>query len=202
MTGHNETPEIVKWYTRARKFPQLIGKTADGTKLWGGPYTYTQVIGAAAVLVVGLKTTSWWGSFGLIGNALVALGAAYGTALLLGRLPIGSRNPISVGSGTLRALTRPAQGTLGGAPLRIRRPHRARTALVIRHTIPAAAPTAQQPPQLPAARPPEPAPTTQRTWELVQPPPAAASQTGSPRPPALTGVQRLLAASSASLQED
>ena len=74
MSGRDESPEIVKWYTRARKFPQLIGKTPDGAKLWGGPYTYTQVVGASVVLVVGLKTISLWGSFGLVGNALVVLG--------------------------------------------------------------------------------------------------------------------------------
>jgi len=36
--------------------PAAIGKTPDGARLWGGPYTYTQVITAAAVLVIGAKT--------------------------------------------------------------------------------------------------------------------------------------------------
>ena len=34
--------EVVKNYTRARKFPQLLGMTPDGKKLPGGPYSYTQ----------------------------------------------------------------------------------------------------------------------------------------------------------------
>ena len=114
-----EAYEVVKWYTRARRFPQLIGKTPDGATIWGGPYTYTQVIAGVAFIVIGSKTTWLWGHFGLIGNALILLGCAYGLVVLLGRLPIGSRNPISVGSGAIRALSSPTQGHLGGAPVRI-----------------------------------------------------------------------------------
>jgi len=126
-----EGPEIVKWYTRARHFPQLIGKTPDGATIWGGPYTYTQVIGGVLFVIVGSKTTDLWGQFGLIGNALILAGSAYGLVLLLGRLPLGSRNPMSVGAGVLRAFSSPAQGHLAGGPVRIRRPHRARARLVI-----------------------------------------------------------------------
>lgn len=206
VSGRDEAPEIVRWYTRARKFPQLIGKTPDGAKLWGGPYTYTQVIGAAVVLVVGLKTISLWGAFGLIGNALVVLGAAYGTALLLGRLPIGSRNPISVGSGIVRALSGPAQGILGGAPLRIRRPHRVRSRLVIRHGIPASAvPISAVEHRTSAAADPAPAEaaTSSPAYESAQQPTATPLEPTSARPrlPALTGVQRLLA-STGTPQED
>lgn len=201
MSGRDEAPEIVRWYTRARKFPQLIGKTPDGAKLPGGPYTYMQVIGAAIVLVIGLKTVSLWGAFGLIGNALVVLGAAYGAALLLGRLPIGSRNPISVATGVVRALSGPAQGLLGGAPLRIRGPHRVRSRLVIRHHVPttAAAHSASAAPEL---APGEAAlsPAREPVPELTTTAPGPASP--PPRLPALTGVQRLLASSGANPQED
>ncbi len=102
--------EVVKWYTRARRFPQLIGKTPDGATIWGGPYTYTQVIVGVGVIVVGSKTTWLWGHFGLIGNALILLGGAYGLVLLLGRLPLGSRNPLSVSAGAVRAMSAPAHG--------------------------------------------------------------------------------------------
>ena len=68
MSGRDEAPETVRWYTRARKSPQLIGNTPDGAKLWGGPYTYRQGIGAAVVLLVGLKTISLCGAFGLPGT--------------------------------------------------------------------------------------------------------------------------------------
>ena len=66
--------EVVKWYTRARRFPQLIGKTPDGATIWGGPYTYTQVIAGVAFIVIGSKTTWLWGHFGLLGNALILVG--------------------------------------------------------------------------------------------------------------------------------
>src|SRR5450759_686655 len=53
-------PEVVKYYTRARKFPQLIGRTPDGAKIWGGPYTFTQAISAGVVLFVGVNTMGLW----------------------------------------------------------------------------------------------------------------------------------------------
>ncbi len=105
--------EVVRWYTRARNFPQLMGKTPSGGTIWGGPYTYTQLGAGALVLVVGLKTTWLWGRFGLIGNAVVVLGVAYGVTLLVGKLPVGMRNPLSMAVGVVRALSRPAQGCPG-----------------------------------------------------------------------------------------
>ena len=32
-----KAPDVVRWYTRARKFPQLIGRTPDGAKTVGRP---------------------------------------------------------------------------------------------------------------------------------------------------------------------
>lgn len=212
MSERDESHEVVKWYTRARRFPQLIGKTPDGARIWGGPYTYTQVISAVAVLVVGTKTVAIWGQFGLIGNALILLGGAYGTALLLGRLPVGSRNPIAVGSGLLRSLSSPSSGRYAGAPVRIRRPHRAQTRVVITPTSAAAAAAAaqagahgpavqvKQPKRRIPIRPrwsrpaPSQNPTTRPTPRGALPVP--------PATPALSGVQRLLAASSAPHQEE
>lgn len=206
-TSSSESYEVVKWYTRARRFPQLIGKTPDGATIWGGPYTYTQVIGGVACLVIGSKTTWLWGHFGLIGNALILLGVAYGLVLLLGRLPIGSRNPMSVAAGALRALSSPTHGHLGGTPVRIRRPRLARSRLVINHDAPSlaeiqarrAADTAvaskERPRRLPRPRWSRPAPSQQPG---IRPTPATPGRSATP---ALTGVQRLLASSGAP-QED
>lgn len=161
--------EVVRWYTRARRFPQLIGRTPDGATIWGGPYTYTQVIGGVLFLVLGAKTAWLWGRFGLVGNAVILLGATYALVLALGRLPIGSRNPLSVATGTVRALIAPTAGRLGGRPLRSPRPHRTVTHLVI--DIP---------------DPPTPDPATD---------PLPTAEPATPATPvlALTGVQRLLA---------
>ena len=201
MSAHEETYEVVKWYTRARRFPQLIGKTPDGAKLWGGPYTYTQVVGAAIVLVVGVNSVGLWGQFGLIANAVILLSSAYGTAVLLGRLPVGSRNPLSVGSGLIHALSFPTHGNFAGRSVRIRRPHRVQTRLIISHVAPhlfdvrrssnapaTAAPV--EPQQLRHHRP--------RRRPLAAPSPAA-RRTAQP---ALTAVQLLLASTGAPSQED
>jgi|GEM_PF-945512 len=130
-TAEHDDGDVVRWYTRARRFPQLIGKTATGGMIWGGPYTYTQVAVGVGVFVVGLQTTWLWGRFGLIGNTVLLAVVAYGLVVLVGRLPIGSRNPLSIGSGALRALGAPAHGRLAGAPLRLRRPHRVSSRLVV-----------------------------------------------------------------------
>jgi hypothetical protein len=201
VSSHEETYEVVKWYTRARRFPQLIGKTPDGAKLWGGPYTYTQVVGAAIVLVVGVNSVGLWGQFGLIANAVILLSSAYGTAVLLGRLPVGSRNPLSVGSGLIRALSSPTHGNFAGRSVRIRRPHRVQTRLIISHVAthlfdvhrPSNAPATAarvEPQQLRHHRP--------RSRPLAAPSPAA-RRTALP---ALTAVQLLLASTGAPSQED
>lgn len=164
--------EVVKWYTRARRFPQLIGKTPDGATIWGGPYTYTQVIAGAVMVVIGSKTMWLWGHFGLVGNAIILLVVTYGIVVLLGRLPIGSRNPISVAAGAIRAVGAPTRGRVQGSPVRFRRPASTRWARVVIDN--AASPGVAHP--SPPDRAVEPTPN-----RLVS------------QQPALTAVQRLLA---------
>jgi hypothetical protein len=122
--------EVAKWYTRARRFPQLIGKTPDGARLWGGPYTATQLLSGVAVLVLGLKTVDFWGAFGTVGNGILLLAVAYAVTLLLGRLPIGGRNPLSMGAGLLKAVSVPRSGKLAGRTFRLRRPYVARAKVI------------------------------------------------------------------------
>ena len=38
---------VVKMFTKARNFPQLIGKAPDGRKIPGGPYSWARVSQAA-----------------------------------------------------------------------------------------------------------------------------------------------------------
>lgn len=191
---HADGVEVVKWYTRARHFPQLIGRTPDGATIWGGPYTYTQVAVGVGVLVLGSQTIGWWGQFELIGNAIILLGITYGTVLLVGRLPLGSRNPLALLVGTLQAFTAPRLGKLAGSPFRLRPPHVARSTLVVAHH----APTLQQ---VIVERPPElVGPSRVEDHEeaghrhprrpRLRPTPATLS---AQRTPALSGVQRLLA---------
>lgn len=94
-----------RWYTRARKFPQLIGRTPDGTRIPGGPYTYTQV-GVGAVVGVVLSQTMWlWAHAGMVGNTVFAIGATAGAVFLSGKLPPGMRNPLVLGSGISRLVS-------------------------------------------------------------------------------------------------
>jgi hypothetical protein len=176
--------DIVKWYTRARRFPQLIGRTPDGARIWGGPYTFTQAVGAGLVLFVGLNTMSLWAHYGLVGNGLILLGIAYTVVLVLGRIPVGARNPLAVAAGTSRALTAPRTGRLAGRRVRLRRPRRLRHQV---HVLLDAAPVPGPP-----VDPPPVAPADQAQPATPADPPPAAPATGR-RPPALTGVQSLLA---------
>lgn len=143
-------PEVVKWFTRARRFPQLIGRTPDGARLWGGPYTVTQVAGAGVFLFLGTRTMGWWARYGLITNVLLLLSLTYGLVLLLGRIPVGARNPWSIVTGALRAMTAPPSGRLAGRPVRLRRPHQVRHRIVLQPPAPAA-PPATPPAQVEAA---------------------------------------------------
>jgi len=172
------TPEVVKWYTRARKFPQLIGRTPDGAKIWGGPYTFTQAVGAGVIALVAVNTMGLWANYGFIGNALLLTGAIYGGVLLLGRIPVGSRSPISVVVGGVHAAIAPRTGRLAGRPVRLRRPH------LVRHSITVARdPLTPLPAQRVAGR-------SRATASPARP--AAKPFVPARRRPALTGVQALL----------
>jgi hypothetical protein len=213
-------PEVVKWYTRARKFPQLIGRTPDGAKIWGGPYTITQAIGLGLTLLVGANTMSLWGGSGVVGNAFILWIAAVGVVIVLGRLPVGARNPIAVVAGAVRALTAPQYGRLGGKPVRLRRPHQVRHRVVVLIQEPDTtqpAPAASAPKeQLGAVEPPrrttrwpvrvdpssagpyrvDPSTAQRHPVPAARPPVRSAARPVSEpaaRKPALTGVQMLLA---------
>lgn len=162
-------------------------------------------------IVIGSKTTWLWGHFGLIGNALLLLGAAYGLVILLGRLPIGSRNPLSVTTGVARSLSSPAQGHLAGRPLRPRRPHLVRSRVVIGPTPPGARAATQETaataPKRQRRRWPRPRWSRPSPSQLPVPGPAKGlrptpATTRTTPTPALTGVQRLLASAGPPRQED
>lgn len=120
----DETGEVVKWYTRARKFPTLIGKTPDGTRLPGGPYTITQVLVGAALAVL-LASPPWWWTrfFDPMTNVAIFVLVVGGGVFFSGRLPIGLRNPLTWGSGVFRSLTQPPGGSIAGKPVRLRAAH-------------------------------------------------------------------------------
>ncbi len=163
-----------KWFTGARKFPQLIGRTPDGTKLWGGPYTITQVVLFVVGAIVLWNTTWLWARFSFTWNLIVGPGALVALVWAAGKLPFGMRNPLVVGSGWLGAVERLISDS---RPVRLRRPHLASGAVLMiasteADSVPAATPVAADASITPAA----PVPADEA--------PAAA----------LTGVQQLLLA--------
>jgi len=125
------TIERVKWFTLARKFPQLIGRTPDGARIPGGPYTITQAIGGLVVLVVGYYSMGLWANFGVLGNYVVLLSLTGAVVFGLGRIPLGSRNPAAIGMGAFRALSAPPRGRVRGRAFRIRRPRKLSQRVVI-----------------------------------------------------------------------
>lgn len=174
--GSGTDGEVVRWYTRARKVPQLIGRTPDGTRIWGGPYTITQVVGGGLVLVLALNTMGAWArfGFGFFGNVMVLAAVTVVVIVVLGRIPVGSRNPLSVVSAALHAVSAPRHGRVSGQKVLLRRPRRVRHRVLVEQTPgPAVCP-----------RGPEPQPTEAT--------PTPAQVRDEPRP--LTGVQSLLAA--------
>jgi len=129
--GDQPTVERVKWFTLARKFPQLIGRTPDGARIPGGPYTITQAVGGLIVLVVGYYSMGLWANFGLLGNYTLLLSLTAAVIFGLGRIPLGARNPAAIGMGAFRAVAAPQRGRLRGRPVRIRRPRELTQRVVI-----------------------------------------------------------------------
>ncbi len=97
---------MARFYTAARRFPQLIGRTPDGTKLPFGPYTVVQMAVGGVALVVLWNTTGLWARFGLIANIVVAISLLFAAVWSAGRLPPGLRNPLVIVGGWLKAAER------------------------------------------------------------------------------------------------
>ena len=129
--GDQPTVERVKWFTLARKFPQLIGRTPDGARIPGGPYTITQAVGGLIVLVVGYYSMGLWANFGVLGNYTLLLALTGAVIFGLGRIPLGARKPAAIGMGAFRAVAAPQRGRLRGRPVRIRRPRQLTHRVVI-----------------------------------------------------------------------
>lgn len=102
----------VRWYTLARRFPQLIARTHDGTAIPGGPYTVTAFCTAGALAFVLVKTFAMWSP--LVGNPVVAcaalLAAVYATAWGVTRLPLEGRSPLSMALGLMNLAGAPREG--------------------------------------------------------------------------------------------
>ncbi|PZF82774.1 hypothetical protein [Jiangella anatolica] len=200
MAEDPEQLETVKYYTRARKFPQLLGRMPDGTKIPGGPYTVQQLIAAILIIVVGGLTIDTWGVFGVFGNIALLFGTAFAAVFLIGRLPMNGRNPLYALIGLYRSLNAPASGRYQGRPVRFRRPRRIRhRTTVYLGPLPGTDPWAELEPGVLAAAVAELPDGLRQRLERTPAAPPAAEPVAIPEPAAapagrpLSGVQALLA---------
>lgn len=127
----NLAPETARFFTAARRFPKLLGKLPDGTRIWGGPYTLLQGIVLVVVAAVALVTKPMWSFGSFIIDIPVAAAFAIGLGLLAGRIPTQRRNILTVGMSALHAISSPAEGRRNGRKVTIRTPHRVQCDAVI-----------------------------------------------------------------------
>jgi len=123
MAEESQSPQdIAKVYTATRRFPQLIGRTSDGTRIWGGPYTYTQVFGGGGALIVLWKSMALWSTGGALMDWALVLCLTAGIVFALGKLPLGGRNPFSMLQGLGNAAVAGSPREVGGMTIRPSRP--------------------------------------------------------------------------------
>lgn len=121
MNEHEEH-EIVRFY-RTNKYPLMMGRLPDGTKIFGGPYTAAQGITGAAMIMLALFTWGMWASFGLIGNLVTLVTVVLVPVHLAGMIRTKNRNPVMIAAGALGAWSAPSGGKLANASLKFRKPH-------------------------------------------------------------------------------
>lgn len=195
MSDEKQQTEVARFYTRSRKFPRLIGRLHDGTKIPGGPYTVTQAIVAAVLLALGLVTRGLWGTGTILVDIPIVLLVAWGGAWGAGRLPATRRNIGSILIGAVGAMFRPAAGKYREQTVKLGPPHFAGGTAVIGGVT---TPTTTQP--KPAVPAPAPVPAPPAIEEI----PAQAAElvpAGATARTPVTGVERLLAQARGSKKE-
>lgn len=194
-------PEVARFYTRSRKFPRMVGRLPEGTRIWGGPYTFTQLGLGVAAMLGALLTRSVWSTGSILVDLALILGIGWGVAYLGRYIPMTSLNPIVVLGTALGAFSAPRAGTYRGRPIALPKPHGAGGRVVVdepgappcdalaprrpvRRRDPRARPVpSSRPIPAPVSAPPIPAPAAA--------PPMPAPDRAAPRP--VTGLERLLA---------
>lgn len=137
-----DSTEVARFY-RTRKYTKVLGRFYDGTRIPGGPYSMTQGIVAAVLILVVIGTNPVWTTRNILFDLLLGGGVVYGVVWLAGLIRTGDRSPADMIAGLFRALTVPLAGNYNDAPLRIRRPHQVRGRVVSdlsdlrRETVPA-----------------------------------------------------------------
>ncbi len=117
--------EVVRFHTRGVRFPRLIGKTADGTRLPGGPYTITQVVATVTIFIGGQWTRPIWGGHGLASDYLALVAVAIVVGFLLRHASFGPRDPVTTALALITLYLTPTTGRRNGRPVAaLKRPRR------------------------------------------------------------------------------
>ncbi len=124
MTDDRDADEVVRFHTRGVRFPRLIGKTADGTRLPGGPYTITQVVATVTVFIAGQWTRPVWGGNGLTSDYLALVAVAVVVGFALRHATFGPRDPVTTAIAVIGLYLAPRTGRLGGRGVRRPAPSR------------------------------------------------------------------------------
>ncbi len=167
--------EIARFYTRSRRFPKMIGRMTDGSRIPGGPYTLTQVgFGGVALLVLLVTRTQWSTGVVLLDLALT-VGVAWGVTWLVGLIPMTRRNLFMAFMDAVAAMFKPHGGRYQERTIRLARPHQAIGATLM--------PTPVRASDQEAGSRPQPAKTTPALTTVSRPAPAST---------AVSAVERLL----------
>lgn len=182
--------EIARFYTRSRRFPKMIGRMNDGSRIPGGPYTLTQVgVGGAVLLVMLVTRGLLWSTGEILLDLLVTAGVAFAPTWLVGRIPMTRRNLLFAFLDGAAAMFKPVGGKYQGQTIRLAQPHAAggdTQVLSPRPARPVPSPLAPE-----SAKKATPTSTPQPRRQRRDMAPAAAAAAASHRPE--TGVERLLA---------
>lgn len=111
---------VGRFYTSARFFKQVLGSLPDGTKIPGGPYTYTQIGTMLGILVGGWILRGLWTTGSGFGDVFMLVAVAVGAGYLIAQLPHSRRNPLKLMGSAIILLTHPGPGgRWKGKPLRL-----------------------------------------------------------------------------------
>ncbi|WP_411139015.1 hypothetical protein [Streptomyces sp. C10] len=119
-TAASPEPLIGRCFTKARKHTLVVGHWPGGGRIWGGPYTVPQIIVAAATFAAAFLTRGLWAHHGLV-DVLPLIGVPYALALVVGRIHVDGRNPLSVAGSVLGLAASGSSGRMDGRPVRQRR---------------------------------------------------------------------------------
>lgn len=122
---------IIRWATKGRRQPTLIGRDSSGKKIWGGPYTIYQGVTLLIVGGGGWHTRHIWAA-NMPGPSLLLLLAAAtaGAVFLVGRIDFSARNPVWWVAGLLHCvrvvITVSATHSIGGTSRHVKKPYTVR----------------------------------------------------------------------------